>query len=87
MEFDWDDDKATSNLAKHGVSFELVYEMDWASLLVRPDDRFEYREMRWRALDASRRLVVVFTRRGDKYRIISLRRAHEKEIRRWAAHR
>ena len=82
--FEWDDEKAQSNLAKHGVSFEVVRALDWSELVVKPDGRFDYDEQRWRALSVAYRLVIVFTIRGDLYRIISVRRAHGKEIRRWA---
>ena len=83
-EFEWDDEKAARNLAKHGVSFEVVVNLSWFELEVRPDDRLDYGEERWQALDASNRLLIVFTRRGDRYRIISVRRMHEKEVRQWA---
>ena len=39
MEFDWDDDKAASNLDKHGVAFEVVYELDWDQADARIDGR------------------------------------------------
>ena len=32
---DWDADKAASNLAKHGVSFEVVAELEWPELSIR----------------------------------------------------
>lgn len=87
MEFEWDPDKAASNLAKHGVSFEVVSRLDWTKAVTRPDDRHEYGEKRWRALhvdDEGTRYVVIFVERGGKYRIISVRRAHAKEQRKWA---
>lgn len=82
--FDWDEDKAASNLAKHGVSFEVVRALEWSDLVVKPDGRFDYGEQRWRALSVKHRLVVVFTLRNGLYRIIGVRRAHDKEIRKWA---
>ncbi|RYE86009.1 MAG: BrnT family toxin [Hyphomicrobiales bacterium] len=82
-EFDWDVDKAASNLAKHGVSFEVVPNLPWSEMDVRRDGRFDYGKERWRALDVSNRLLIVFTRRGGRYRIISVRRVHAKEVRQW----
>lgn len=86
-EFEWDDDKAAANLAKHGVSFETVVNLQWSAMVVRPDRRIEYGEERWQALDVSSRLVIVFTWRNGRYRIISARRAHKKEVRQWARRR
>jgi uncharacterized DUF497 family protein len=86
MEFEWDDAKAASNLAKHGVSFEVVKELDWSDAVIRLDGRREYSEFRWRALHVDgdgTRYVVVFTERRGRYRIISVRRAHAKELRKW----
>ncbi|RYE08195.1 MAG: BrnT family toxin [Hyphomicrobiales bacterium] len=84
MEFDWDADKAASNLAKHGVAFEVVLDLDWAAAIIRtvPGD---FGEPRWTAFHRAgdERTVVVFTRRGAIYRIISVRRGHEKEFRHW----
>lgn len=44
MQFEWDDEKAEANLAKHGVSFEIAVYMDWDGAvtfpqLVRGEDR------------------------------------------------
>ena len=84
--FEWDDDKAAGNLEKHDVAFEVVFELDWNRAIIRPDDRGDYGEHRWRAfhlLENELRLVVVFTRRNDRFRITSIRRAHAKEQRKW----
>jgi len=84
MEFDWDEDKAIANRAKHGVEFELVYTLDWSTLVVRPDARHDYGEERWQALSRERRVLIVFAVRNGIYRIISVRKVHSKEIRQWA---
>lgn len=84
MDFEWDAAKAASNLIKHGVSFEIVYELDWRTALVRPARSGG--EERVRALftqQDGRRHVVVFTVRGAAFRIISVRRAHRKEQGQW----
>lgn len=82
-EFDWDEGKAASNLAKHGVSFEVVWELDWHNTITLPDDRFDYGELRFvgygRTLDGTG-YVVAFTFRGTTKRIISVRRFGRKEI-------
>lgn len=87
MEFEWDEAKAARNLAKHGVAFELVRDFDWSDAIVRLDVRWDYNEFRWRALhidSAGTPYVVVFTERRGRYRIISVRRAHAREVRKWA---
>jgi uncharacterized protein len=87
MEFEWDEAKAARNLEKHGVAFESVLVFDWSGAIVRLDVRWNYGEPRWRALhidSAGTPYVVVFTERRGRYRIISLRRAHAREVRKWA---
>jgi uncharacterized protein len=49
MQIEFDPKKDAGNLAKHGVSLGLAYELDWNAALVWVDDRFEYDEIRMRA--------------------------------------
>jgi uncharacterized protein len=53
--------------------------------LVIDDERFDYGEERYRAFGFIEEAAycLVFTIRGDAIRAISLRRAHEKEMRRY----
>ena len=55
--------------------------------LTRPDDRFDYGEPRYRAYGLLDRqpYCLVFTIRDGAYRPISLRRAHAKELKRYAS--
>ncbi len=80
MAFEWDPDKAQSNLRKHGVSFEAATEVfgDPAALAI-PDDCVE--EDRWRYIGRVGNVIlfVVYTERGDDIRIISARRATRSE--------
>lgn len=88
MEFEWDEAKAESNLAKHGVSFELALEFEWESSLQRGDGRFDYGEPRAIAIGrdaAGRFYTIVFTLRGAVVRVISARRASRREIAEWQA--
>ena len=75
--FEWDADKRESNLLKHGI--DLV---DAAEIFQRPvaeweDGRHEYGERRVVAIGELDEvlLTVVYTVRGDVYRLISARRA------------
>lgn len=83
-EFEWDDAKAESNIEKHGVSFEEacgVFRDPFAIELL--DDRDDYGEDRYILIGmaAPGVLVVVYTVRDERNRIISARRAEPNERR------
>ncbi|MFE0752732.1 BrnT family toxin [Inquilinus sp. NPDC058860] len=80
---DWDADKAKANLTKHGVAFEAAEGFDFATSVIRLDNRVDYGEPRWVAVGLiGRRLhVLVYTEREARFRIISLRRANSRERR------
>jgi len=85
--FDWDPEKATSNLRKHGVSFEegsTVFGDPLALLMNDPDHSLQ--EERYLLLGMSfrqRLLVVAFAERPPLTRLISARRATRMERRRY----
>lgn len=85
--FDWDPEKAESNLRKHGVSFEegsTVFGDPLALLMKDPDHSLE--EERYLLLGMSirqRLLVVAFAERPPLTRLISARRATRTERRRY----
>jgi uncharacterized DUF497 family protein len=77
--FEWDDQKATSNLKKHGVSFQEAKTVFGDTLSITVADP-EHSESEYRFIDISltesgRLLVVSYTERGTKIRIISSRLA------------
>ena len=83
LSFEWDESKAKSNLAKHGVSFEEASTVfgDPLSLTI-PDSAHAQVEARSIVLGQShqRKLpVVVHTERGDNIRLISARPASRRE--------
>ena len=85
MEFAWDSEKAQSNLAKHGLSFDEAATAfgDPLSLTI-PDPDHSDDEDRFVLLGesyAGRLVVVVFTERGERIRIISARIATPRERR------
>lgn len=84
LDFEWDLVKATINTLKHSVSFEEASTVfDAEKILVKLDIKHSLIEERKLALGLSnenRLLVVVFTERTPKIRIISARRANRKEI-------
>ncbi len=85
--FIWDENKRADNLRKHGVDFSVARQFDFGAATTVVDDRREYGEVRYRALGVvdGKAYVLVFTRRGDRIRIISARRAHRREVSRYAA--
>ena len=85
LAFEWDDSKARSNRRKHGVSFEEAATIfgDPLSLTIE-DPEHSVGEERFVIIGESARsrlLVVVFTERGDRIRIISAREATSREAR------
>ncbi|MFM7603508.1 MAG: BrnT family toxin [Pseudanabaena sp.] len=81
MKYQWDKNKATSNLQKHGIEFAdavSVFSDDLAITI--PDNRFNEDRFVAIGIDAfGRILVVVFTWRGEDIRLISARLAERRE--------
>lgn len=80
-EFEWDEEKARSNLAKHKVSFEIAVRIFLGPRLEVLDAREGGGEERYISLGEvdARCLVVVHTPRGERTRIISARKASSHE--------
>lgn len=85
MQFEWDEKKARSNKAKHGVDFEAVHAFDFDTALYVVDEATDYGEERILAtgLIGARFYTMVFTERDERIRVISLRRATKTEIRKF----
>ncbi|MBE9125565.1 MULTISPECIES: BrnT family toxin [unclassified Coleofasciculus] len=81
MTYQWDGDKAATNLRKHGIDFAdavSVFADDLAITI--PDERFDEERFITVGIDAfGRVLVVVYTWRGDEIRVISARKATRRE--------
>jgi len=81
MKYQWDKNKAASNLQKHGIEFAdavAVFSDDLAIII--PDNRFDEDWFVTIGMDAfGRILVVVFTWRGEDIRLISARLAERHE--------
>ncbi len=87
MRFEWDRDKAKSNVSKHGITFEEATTVfgDPLSLTI-PDPLHSQAEDRFVTIGVSSRqrtLVVVHADRGDDVRIISARVATRRERKRY----
>ncbi len=82
MLFEWDKAKDAANIAKHGVSFAMARRIFDGPVLTRIDDRQDYGEVREYSLGVVGGvliLVVIHTRRMERIRIISARRANRTE--------
>lgn len=80
--FEWDDDKARANFAKHKVSFEVARAVLEDALAIDEFDLSEnyYEERTNRTgMVAGRLITVTYTVRGERFRIISARRATKGE--------
>lgn len=77
MDFEWDEEKAAANLAKHGVSFEEVQTVFDDPLYVDfydPDHSSdEHRYIIIGESQQGRLLLVSYTERADATRLISAR--------------
>ncbi len=85
MKFEWDTQKAASNLKKHGVSFhEAAYVLGDPLSITYHDPDHSVREQRFITIGTSRSgrvLMVAHTERGDNVRIISARKTTRQEQR------
>lgn len=83
--YEWDNGKCEINRRLRGFGFEIIHDFDWATAVVDTDTRKDYGEDRYRAfgLIGDRVYAVAFTFRGDNIRVISIRRVHAKEGRKY----
>ena len=82
FEYEWDPEKAHSNIQKHGISFADAVAVFSDEMALTIEDAFTDEErFLILGMDAlGRHLVVVFTWRGEhRIRIISARRATRRE--------
>jgi len=85
MEISYDPAKNERNIAARGLSFEQVQEFDWSTALVLEDARIDYGERRFQALGFidDRLHMLVFTPRNAAVHVISLRKANQREVKRY----
>lgn len=85
MDISFDPSKSERNIAERGIPFEQAAAFQWDSALIVEDTRKDYGERRFQALGliGVRLHVLVFTPRARKVHVISLRRANQREMRRY----
>lgn len=81
MEYEWNNNKNQTNLEKHGLNFQDAWLIFSGKTITFKDDRQNYGEDRFITLGElkNRVVVVVHTQRGLVMRIISMRKANERE--------
>ena len=91
LRFTWDEAKATTNRAKHKISFDSAARVFLDPFALSEQDRIEEGEYRWRTIgsvDGVTTLLVAHTTHDEEdgtesVRIISARRAKQSERRRY----
>lgn len=83
IEFEWDDQKAQQNIEKHGIAFEKAAEVFFDPFYqfgdATPAGAHDQRDFILGYSVAERLLLVVYTERRQRTRIISARRATRSE--------
>ena len=85
MRFIFDPDKDKVNLVNHGLSFSFVEKLVWDEAYVWVDPRYSYDELRMIGLvpEGNTLYYVAFVDRGEVRRIISLRLAERREVKKY----
>jgi uncharacterized protein len=85
MSYEWDDKKNLANIEKHKADFGDVQEIFDGPHFTFADNRHEYGEERCIVLGFvnGRVMIAVFTKRGNVIRVISFRKANNREKRRF----
>ncbi len=84
--FEWDEAKALSNLAKHGIAFDQALRLFAVDGCIEADaTRENDGELRTKRIGMlfGHLITVVFTRRGEGIRLVSARRANKGEEKRY----
>jgi len=89
MDLEFDLAKSERNRRERGFGFELAARFDFETALIWVDDRRAYPETRYAALGfvQGRLHALVFSETRTGIRVISFRKANEREVRLHARHR
>jgi len=77
---EWDEFKRQATLVARGVDFDVVARLDWDSALTRQDNRQTEPRFVTMALIDGRLHVMAWCWRGEYLRVISLRKANQREV-------
>ena len=83
MDYEWDEAKRQANILKHGIDFVDAAGIFDSEYLESEDRRRDYGERRYRGFGevGGKILMVVYTWRTERRRIITARRARQNERR------
>ncbi len=86
MEIEFDPKKSARNEKERALPFELVRGLEWAKARITRDERRDYGEERFLAFvpKDGRLYFVCFCLREGTTRVISFRKANEKEVKSYA---
>jgi uncharacterized protein len=87
MDVEFDPAKRDETLEKRGLDFADAIRVIESPNITVMDDRFAYAEVRYITFGklSGRLIVVVWTVRNDRYRIISMRKANDREQKRFGS--
>lgn len=79
--YEWDEEKSQKNLSERGLSFEDAESVFAGPCVTFEDTRLDYGEPRYITfgLLEGRLVVIAHTPRGEKNRIISMRKGNDRE--------
>ena len=85
MNIEFDPAKDKQNVSNHGLSLKFAEQLVWDEAFVWVDPRYQYDELRMIGLvpEGSTLYYVAFVDRGDMRRIISLRLAERREVKKY----
>jgi len=85
MHFTCDPNKSRANYFKHGIVLEFAQYLEWANKMAWIDDRHNYNEDRMRGLVPleGKIYAVVYVLRAESTRMISLRKANNREMKQY----
>ena len=83
MEIEFDPVKSDRNLKERGIPFSLAAEFDFTTAVERRSDQHGEERFLAFGLIGGRVHALVYTKRSEKVRVISLRRANEREVKRY----
>jgi uncharacterized protein len=86
MKINFDPNKDAINQIAHGIPLGLAEQLEWDTLQSMPDTRRDYGELRMIgfAIMEDRLYCVIYVDRVDVRRIISLRKANDREVAKYA---
>jgi uncharacterized DUF497 family protein len=87
MDIGFDPEKNERNIRERGLSFDRVAAFDFDTAVFSVDARRDYGEVRYRALGrvAGRIHALVFVQTETGIRVISFRKANQREVKRYEA--